>query len=287
MILPQQIDDSPHIPLAIGDVQGCRIALQRLLAKANPTSSTPLWFTGDLINRGPHSLATLRDVIALGERAITVLGNHELHLLGVAAGVQKIHAGDTLAEILEAPDAAELIDWVRHRPVAHYANGMLLVHAGVLPQWDIKQTLALAHELETALRDANWKASIGHLFGAQPERWHDALTDYERLRMIANVFTRIRFCRADGSLEFSAKGTPSHAADHLMPWFDLPNRRTCETTIVFGHWAALGLMMRDNLCGLDSGCVWGKQLSAVTLHPDPAQRIVTQVDCSPTHITFP
>ncbi len=279
MHLPQQTDDSARIPLAIGDVQGCRSALQYLLAKANPAAHTPIWFTGDLINRGTDSLGTLRDVISLAERVVTVLGNHELHLLGIAAGVRQAHAGDTLSEILEAPDAVELIDWIRHQPLAHYANGMLLVHAGVLPQWDLNQTLALARELEAALRAPNWKTHIRHLFGPQPEHWHDALRGYERLRMIANVFTRIRFCRADGSLELGTKSGPENAPTHLTPWFDVPGRRTCDTTIVFGHWAALGLMLRDNLCGLDSGCVWGKQLSAVSLHADPTKRRVTQVDC--------
>lgn len=266
--------------LAIGDVQGCYTALHRLLKKANPSPTTPLWFTGDLINRGPHSLETLRTVMALGKQAVTVLGNHELHLLAVAVGVRSERHDDTLASILAAPDAADLIDWVRHRPLAYYDNGFLLVHAGVLPQWDLTQTLELAHELETALRGPTWKAYVAHLFGHQPDHWHPKLTGYDRLRVIANAFTRIRFCSAEGQMRFDASGAPKTAPPGAMPWFEVPNRLTSDTTIVFGHWAALGLMMRATLCALDTGCVWGRRLTAVTLDANPAQRMITQVECT-------
>jgi bis(5'-nucleosyl)-tetraphosphatase (symmetrical) len=271
-------------PLAFGDVHGCRNAFHRLLAKAAPPPDAPLWFTGDLVNRGPDSLGVLRDVIALGPRAITVLGNHELHLLAIAAGVEPPRSGDTLDKIFNAPDADDLIDWIRHRPLAHYENGLLMVHAGVLPQWDVQKTLAYAHELECALRAPDWKAHIAQLRGSKPAHWDGALRGAERLRAIANALTRIRFCSADGEMELNAKGPPDMAPPGTLPWFDIPGRRTANVTVVFGHWAALGLIMRDNLCALDSGCVWGRQLSAVLLTADPRRRAVIQVDAhSPAH----
>ncbi len=269
-------------PLAFGDVQGCRDAFHRLLAKAAPPPDTPLWFTGDLINRGPDSLGVLRDVIGLGSRAITVLGNHELHLLAIAAGAEHLRSGDTLDDILTAPDSDDLIDWIRHRPLAHYENGLLMVHAGVLPQWDVQRTLACAHALECALRAPDWKTRIAPLRGSKPARWDDALKGAARLRVIANALTRIRFCSISGEMELSAKGLPDAAPPGALPWFEIPGRRTADVTIVFGHWAALGLMLRNNLCALDSGCVWGRQLSAVTLTADPRQRTVIQVDAYPS-----
>ncbi|GAM52606.1 bis(5'-nucleosyl)-tetraphosphatase, symmetrical [bacterium endosymbiont of Mortierella elongata FMR23-6] len=266
-------------PLAFGDLQGCHGAFRALLAKAAPTPNTPLWFAGDLINRGPHSLACLHDVIDFGQRAVMVLGNHELHLLAVAAGVQRIRKGDTINEILAAPDAADLIDWLRHRPLTHYQNGMLMVHAGVLPQWDLTLTLELAHELEQALRGPAWRDCIAQLSLPRLTRWHPGLTRDERLRITAHTLTHIRFCNPEGELEFNAKGGPDTAPPGYLPWFDAPDRRTAELTIVFGHWAALGLLLRDKLCALDSGCVWGKQLSALTLDPEPSQRKLIQVTC--------
>ncbi len=270
-------------PLAFGDLQGCHDAFHHLLAKAAPTPDTPLWFAGDLINRGPSSLACLRDVIEFGQRAVMVLGNHELHLLAVAAGAQRMRKGDTISEILAAPDAADLIDWLRHRPLAHYQNGMLMVHAGVLPQWDLALTLELAHEVEQALRGPNWQTCMAQLSQPTPVRWHHGLSRDERLCMIAHTLTRIRFCNSEGELEVNAKGGPDAALPGYMPWFDVPGRRTAELTVVFGHWAALGLLLRDNLCALDSGCVWGKQLSAITLNAEPSKRTLTQVACSITN----
>jgi bis(5'-nucleosyl)-tetraphosphatase (symmetrical) len=267
-------------PLAFGDLQGCQDAFHRLLALASPTPETPLWFTGDLINRGPASLPVLRDIMALGKRAITVLGNHELHLLAVAAGCARLHHGDTINDILSAPDAAELIDWVRRRPLVHYKNNTLLVHAGVLPQWDLADTLTYAHELECALRAPNWAACVAQLRGAQPNRWDAQLTGYNRLRVIANALTHLRFCTASGAMLFNAKGPPHTAAPGVMPWFDVPDRRTSEITIVCGHWSTLGVLVRNNLCALDSGCVWGRHLSAITLDADPDKRRLMQVACA-------
>ncbi|KIG07760.1 Bis(5'-nucleosyl)-tetraphosphatase, symmetrical [Burkholderia sp. MR1] len=271
--------NSRSAPLVFGDLQGCCDPYRRLIEKAAPSPETPLWFAGDLINRGPKSLETLREVIALGLRATVVLGNHDLNLLSVAAGLRKPKKGDTLDDILAAPDVDDLIDWVRHKPVAHYEDGALMVHAGVVPQWDVTMTLELAHELEGALRAPNWKSTLADLYGNEPHRWEDSLTGMDRLRVTYNALTRIRFCTAEGAMEFANNGGPDTAPPGYMPWFDAPDRRTRDVTIVFGHWAALGLMIRDDVLCLDSGCVWGNKLSAVLLTKDPAARVLTQVSC--------
>jgi bis(5'-nucleosyl)-tetraphosphatase (symmetrical) len=270
----------PHLlPLAFGDLQGCRKPFQQLLAKAAPPEGTPLWFAGDLINRGSESLATLRDIIALGDCAVPVLGNHDLHLLSVSAGIRKSKKGDTIDDILAAPDAADLLDWVRHRPIAHFDNGMLMVHAGVLPQWDAALTMELADELQRALRAPNWKETLAGLYGNEPNRWTPGVKGIERLRLTCSALTRIRFCNAEGAMDFSSSAGLNSAPPGSMPWFDVPSRKTADITVVFGHWAALGLTLRDNLIGLDSGCVWGEKLSAVRLAQNPAERTLTQVDC--------
>jgi bis(5'-nucleosyl)-tetraphosphatase (symmetrical) len=273
-----KLQSSPA-PLAFGDLQGCHSSYRELLVKAAPSPDTPLWFAGDLINRGPGSLATLREVIALGDRAVAVLGNHDLHLLSVSAGIRKAKKGDTIDEILNAPDAADLLHWVRHRPIAHYGQGMLMVHAGVLPQWDVDLTLELARDLEKALRRDNWKETLAGLYGNEPNRWSKDLKGIDRLRITCSALTRMRFCNRDGAMEFSASGGLDSAPAGFMPWFDVPGRKTDKCTVVFGHWAALGLTLRENLVGLDSGCVWGNQLSAVSLEADPARRTLTQVEC--------
>lgn len=266
-------------PFAFGDLQGCHAAFKRLLGALPLADHPPLWFAGDLVNRGPDSLATLRDVAALGTRATAVLGNHDLHLLAVAAGIRKLKGSDTLADILAAPDAQELLDWLRHRPFAHHENGMLMVHAGVLPQWDATLALELADELQRALRGPNWQETLSDLYGNEPRRWSPDLKRKERMRVAFNAFTRVRFCTPEGEMEFAANGGPASAPPGYQPWFDVPDRRTADTTLVFGHWAALGLMLRDNLVALDSGCVWGNRLSAVRLTAEPAERTVTQVEC--------
>lgn len=280
-------------PIAIGDLQGCCGALDRLLVKideadairiTNGENDAPsrLWFAGDLVNRGPASLATLRRLITLGDRAIAILGNHDLHLLAVAAGVRNTKKNDTIADILAAPDVDDLLDWVRHRPLAHFENGMLMVHAGVLPQWDVATTLSLAAEVEAGLRSADWRAFIGNLFGSGDGTvWDDALTGATRIRTISNALTRLRFCNADGVMEWKSNGGLDTALPGFMPWFDVPGRKTADVTVIFGHWAALGLITRDRLHGLDSGCVWGHALSAVRLSADPAKRDIYQVSCAP------
>ncbi|WP_423759349.1 symmetrical bis(5'-nucleosyl)-tetraphosphatase [Burkholderia sp. NLJ2] len=268
-----------HTPIAIGDIQGCHSAFRSLLEKLSPPADTQLWIAGDVVNRGPDSLAALRALVDLGPRATVVLGNHDLHLLAVSAGLRTERPGDTIGEILDAPDAEALLDWIRHRPFVHAENGMLLVHAGVLPQWDATLVLELADELQRALRAPDWRDTLQKLYGNEPNQWSPDLKKRDRMRVAFNAFTRLRFCMPDGTMEFKANGGPDSAPPGYLPWFDVPGRRTEDVTVVFGHWAALGLMLRDNVVALDSGCVWGNQLSAVRLTADPAQRTVTQVQC--------
>ena len=264
-------------PFAIGDIQGCHASLLRLLEQL--PASAPLWLTGDLVNRGPDSAATLRKVRAMGGRVRTVLGNHDIHLLAVAAGVRQAGRQDTLDDLLRAPDAHALLEWLRHQPLAIAEQGFLMVHAGVLPQWTAAEVLTLAAEIEAQLRGPDWKAFLGAIFGPGSDSWDDALRGTARHRVIINALTRIRFCTADGVMDLKTKeGTGGAPAGH-MPWFEVPHRRTRDTVLVTGHWSTLGLVLRDDLVALDTGCVWGGCLSAVRLHPDPAQRTVIQVAC--------
>ncbi|WP_428852398.1 symmetrical bis(5'-nucleosyl)-tetraphosphatase [Imbroritus primus] len=265
------------LPYAIGDLQGCHASLLRLLDRL--PANAPLWFAGDLVNRGPGSAATLRAVRSMGKRARTVLGNHDIHLLAVAAGVRKPGRQDTLDELLHAPDAEELITWLRHQPLAIADHGFLMVHAGVLPQWTTSQVLALAAEVEAQLRGPDWEGFLGRIFGPGGERWQDDLVGTERHRVIVNALTRIRFCTADGVMDLKTKEGAGGAPPGHLPWFDVPGRQTRDTVLVTGHWSTLGLVLRDNLVALDTGCVWGGCLSAVRLHLDPAQRTVEQVKC--------
>ncbi len=251
---------------AIGDVQGCYSALRRLLDKCRfDPARDRLWLVGDLVNRGPHSLAALRFVKSLGARAITLLGNHDLHLLVVAAGHVKPHSGDTLAAILRASDRDELLDWLRHRKMMHVGAGYAMVHAGLLPQWSISKALALAREVESALQSDGCDEFLRHMYGNQPDRWHDDLTGIARLRVITNVMTRLRICTVDGRMEFAHKGKPLDLPMGFIPWYSVPRRRSRGTPVIFGHWAALGLYTRSNVFALDSGCVWGHALTALRL----------------------
>jgi bis(5'-nucleosyl)-tetraphosphatase (symmetrical) len=261
---------------AIGDSQGCHSPVVALLDRIRADSSDPkLIFVGDLVNRGPNSLATLREIRALGDAAQVVLGNHDLHLLAVAHGIRTAHRSDTLDDILNAPDRDELLDWLRRQPLALLQDGYLMVHAGVLPQWSAQQTRALAHEVETVLSGPNWVDFLREMYGNAPARWDDALTGADRLRCIVNGLTRIRYCTGDGTMEFSSKEGADGVPAGYFPWFDVPGRKTEDVTVVFGHWSTLGLTMRPNLIGLDTGCVWGGKLTAVRLDT----RAVLQVDC--------
>lgn len=263
---------------AVGDLQGCAGSLDELLFQRLPADSQ-LRFVGDLVNRGPASARTLRLVRQLGERAESVLGNHDIHLLAVAAGVRKRGRSDTLDDILEAPDCDELLTWLRHRPLAIRENGFLLVHAGVLPQWTAEQTMELASEVEQALRGPNWKAFLADIFGNAAVRWDAGLRGIERHRVVVNALTRLRFCSAEGVMDLKSKEGPGGTPRGHMPWFDVPGRLTEDTTVVCGHWSTLGLVMRPNLMALDTGCVWGGKLTAARLATDPAQRSLIQVDC--------
>ena len=262
-------------PLAIGDLQGCNARLGALLHRADPDNSRPLWFAGDLVNRGPHSLAALRRLRALGDRATVVLGNHDLHLLASATGVRKTHRSDTLDDIMLADDRPALLDWVRTRPLAHLADGHLMVHAGVFPQWTPEETVALAAEVQAVLSGPDWVDFLRVMYGNTPNRWSHSLSGDDRLRTIVNGLTRMRFIDAEGGMDFAVKEGADAAPPGLTPWFDVPGRRTAEVTVIFGHWSTLGLLMRPNLLGLDTGCVWGGSLTAVSLH----DREVFQVKC--------
>ena len=262
----------------IGDVQGCCDALERLLAQIGFSPSRDrIWVLGDLINRGPESLATLRRLRGLGNAATCLLGNHDLNLLAVAHGVRQPHRGDTLAEILDAPDRALWLDWLRHQRVAVHEHGWLMVHAGVVPQWDLATTLALAGEFEQVLQSDAIGAFLTGMYGDQPARWSTALQGTERLRFVVNVLTRVRFVAADGTLDFVAKEGADAAPEGYVPWFEAAGRRTQGVPIAFGHWASLGLINRPDLLALDTGCVWGRQLTAVRV--DGGQREVIQVEC--------
>lgn len=269
--------DLHHLPYAIGDLQGCADALDRLVDRL--PADAPLRFVGDLINRGPSSARTLHTVMAWGDRARTVLGNHDIHLLAVAAGVRKSGRSDTLDDILESPDRDELLHWLRHRPLAIEENGFLLVHAGVLPQWTVGKTLELAGEVERRLQGPGWQEFVADIFGNTADRWHDGLRGIERHRVVINALTRLRFCTAEGVMDFKTKEGLGKAPEGFMPWFDAPDRHTADATVVCGHWSTLGLLMRPDVIALDTGCVWGGKLTAARLSPDPAERAVIQVEC--------
>ena len=255
---------------AIGDVQGCDRDLRALLKKLGFSADRDqLWFVGDLVNRGPGSLATLRLVRALGANAVVVLGNHDLHLLAVAHGVQRRRKSDTLDELLAASDRDALLEWLIRQPLAHAQGNDLMVHAGLVPQWDVALALRLSAEVQAALgRDP--QALFEHMYGDDPERWDEALDGAARLRFTINVFTRLRVCTADGRVDFSLKGAPPAPPSPLRPWFEHPRRRSRDTRVIFGHWSALGLVHRPGVVGLDTGCVWGGALTAFDLDRERA-----------------
>ena len=262
----------------IGDVQGCCDALDRLLAEIGFSPSRDRVFVlGDLVNRGPQSLATLRRLRGLGDAAVCLLGNHDLHLLAVAYGGRTQRRDDTLNDVLDAPDRDEWITWLRHRPMALQAHGWLMVHAGVVPQWDAATTLQLALEVEAVLRGPDVGEFLSVMYGNEPLLWTPQIEGSARLRLIINVLTRIRFCTADGTLDLASKEGAGAAPPGHYAWFDAPGRLTAGAPVAFGHWSTLGLVNRPDLLGLDTGCVWGGQLTAVRI--DGGQREVIQVRC--------
>jgi bis(5'-nucleosyl)-tetraphosphatase (symmetrical) len=263
---------------AIGDLQGCYAPLERLLdaIRFDPARDRA-WFVGDLVNRGPDSLRCLRFVKSLGACAVSVLGNHDLHLACVAEGAQKKRKRDTLDAVLDAPDRDELVRWLRSRPLMHVERGFALVHAGLLPEWSVGQALSLAREVEAALRGPEYRWLLERMYGDEPERWNDGLRGAERLRAVINAMTRLRVCDASGAMVMRFKGEPGEIAEAAWtPWFDMAGRRSRDHVVVCGHWSALGLYLRDDLLSLDSGCVWGRALTAVRLE----DRAVFSVPCS-------
>ena len=260
---------------AIGDVQGCFDELQSLLEKIGFDSTIDrLWFTGDLVNRGPKSLEVLRFVKDLADRAVTVLGNHDLHLLAVEAGVRKPRHNDTFAEILAAPDAEELLRWLRHRPLFHYerSSGYVLVHAGLPPQWNLDMAQACAREVETVLQSPGHVDFIKNMYGNEPDQWAESLSGWDRLRFITNCFTRMRYCDPDGRLALDEKGAPGTQPDNYLPWFELWDHTVEDISIIFGHWSTLGSCHQPGFYALDTGCVWGGTLTAMRLDNRP-QRV--------------
>lgn len=250
---------------AVGDIQGCAPSLKSLIKKI-PAKSKMI-FLGDLVNRGPDSLGTLRLLKQLQEekRIECILGNHDLYLLAVDAGIRKTKGLDTVQTILDAPDRAELMNWLRHRPMALSNGKILTVHAGVLPQWDMGQTIECAQEVEKALRKKNYKEFLGNMYGNTPNKWSNSLKGYERLRVITNALTRIRFCTPSGTMEFESKEGFESGPKGYIPWFKVPKRKTQEALIYFGHWSTLGLLREKNVIGLDTGCVWGGKLTAMEI----------------------
>lgn len=250
----------------VGDIQGCHAEFAQLLDMiAFEPARDRLWLVGDLVNRGPDSLSVLRHVKSLGGAATTVLGNHDLHLLIVAAGHRAPHRRDTLSPILEAPDRDELLDWLRRRPLVVREGGRLLVHAGLLPSWSPEDALMLSREVETALASSAHDDFLRHLYGDEPARWHAGLTGYDRLRVIVNACTRLRFCSADDAMNLREKRGPQHSPAGFAPWFAHPGRKSAGVTVLCGHWSALELTFAPNMMMLDSGCLWGGTLTAVRL----------------------
>lgn len=263
---------------AIGDVQGCASCLSRLLdeIKFDPTIDR-LWFVGDLVNRGPDSLGSLRLIRELEDCSVSVLGNHDLHLIAAAYGVAKVKAGDTIQHILDAHDCAELIDWLSHRPLFHVESPFCLVHAGLAPQWSIEGAMRYASEVEHLLQSNQISDFLKHMYGNEPSLWDESLYGWDRLRLITNTFTRIRYCTLEGALQMKEKLAPSESDPSLVPWFEFESRAVDSSTIVFGHWSTLGLRVNQNFISIDTGCVWGGVLTAVKLDDNNK---VFQVSCS-------
>jgi bis(5'-nucleosyl)-tetraphosphatase (symmetrical) len=264
--------------LLIGDLQGCCDPLDRLLEETDFSPSRDrLVVLGDLVNRGPASLRVLQRLAALGTSARCVLGNHDLHLLAVAHGVRRPHRSDTVQQVLDAPERAHWLDWLRRQPLALTEAGWLCVHAGLPPAWDTAQALALAAEVSTVLSGDDLPGFLATMYGNEPNRWDDGLQGADRLRFIVNALTRIRFCTADGTLELQTKEGLQATPAGLYPWFEVPGRRSAGQPVAFGHWSTLGLVNRSDLLGLDTGCVWGGRLSAARV--DGGRRELLQVQC--------
>ena len=276
----------------IGDLQGCDSALERLLSKIDFSPSRDvLFFLGDLVNRGPDSLAVLERLMRYGDAARCLLGNHDLNLLAIAHGVRQPHRKDTLTEILQSPKLPALMHWLKHQKLAILNKSVknipdsdvLMVHAGVLPAWNAIDTVAYSAEIETVLCTASpteLAVFLRDMYGDEPAVWRDDLMGTARHRVIINTLTRLRFCTAEGHMEFVTKDSASAAPAGYMPWFDVPNRATKDTTVAFGHWSTLGWLNRSDVLALDGGCVWGGCLNAVRLDESgSAAHELIHVDC--------
>ena len=264
---------------AIGDIQGCFDALMQLLDKTGFNSSRDrLWLVGDLVNRGPQSLEVLRHVKGLGDAAVVVLGNHDLHLIMQDAGYGRSNREDTLGPVLFAQDREELLQWLRSCPLFHVEHEYAMVHAGLLPTWTVARSNELAHEVQAALMADNYREFLANMWGSEPNTWSDDVRGWERLRVIVNAMTRMRFCTPEGAMDLRAKGPPDQAPAGHTPWFALPQRASNTHTVICGHWSALGFYREANLLALDSGCLWGGALTAVRLE----DRQVFQVQCEST-----
>lgn len=275
----------------VGDIQGCDSALQLILDKiAFSPSRDQLFLLGDLVNRGPNSAGVLRRLMAFGSSVRSLLGNHDLHLMALAQGLRKPHRNDTLDDILSAPDRGAMLDWLRGQSMAILTaldtHPLLMVHAGVLPCWTASQTLSLAQEVETALRGDGLNEFLQTMYGDEPSQWSDALAGAARLRVIVNALTRLRFCTANGTMEFATKDGANATPPGHYPWFDVPGRRSANVTVAFGHWSTLGWLDRPDVMALDTGCVWGGCLSAVRLGQVSGTKGLTreliQVKCQPS-----
>jgi bis(5'-nucleosyl)-tetraphosphatase (symmetrical) len=250
----------------IGDVQGCNKSLGKLLELIDfSASKDTAYFLGDLINRGPDNVGVIRRLMDMGTSAQCILGNHDLHFLAVEQDIRSIKRGDTVQDLLHAPDRLTLTHWIRHQSLALEVSDYLLVHAGVLPSWSAEQTMALAQEVESALRGPHYTEFLLEMYGNEPSIWIDQLQGFERLRVIVNVLTRMRFCTPEGQLDFNAKSGLENAPAGFMPWFDVPSRASADTKIAFGHWSTAGGIARNGVVCVDTGCVWGRELSALQI----------------------
>lgn len=272
---------------AIGDIQGCFHSFQSLLKKIqfNPAHDK-LWFVGDLVNRGSGSLSMLRWMFDHQDAIVTVLGNHDLHTLVVAEGFVNPHRSDTIQALLDAPDAPQLLGWLKNQRLAYMAHDFLMVHAGLLPQWSAEQALNLSAEVEHALQGDHYREFLKHMYGNQPAGWHDHLAGWDRLRVITNAMTRMRICSSNDEMEFKFKGEVGNIPAGYLPWFKVPHRASAQTPIVFGHWSALGLYQGDNVSALDTGCLWGGALTAMRLEDKVIFQVPCHIDDAPLDMHF-
>jgi bis(5'-nucleosyl)-tetraphosphatase (symmetrical) len=270
---------------AIGDIQGCYSAFQTLLQRIKfDAKSDQLWLVGDLINRGSGSLEVLRWCYQHRDNIQTVLGNHDLHAIAVAHGIRKPNRSDTLQPILDAPDADILLTWLRHQPLMISNGDYVMVHAGLLPQWEVNQALTYAKEVEAALQSNTYGDFLLNMYGNTPNTWHDGLRGYDRLRAITNAMTRMRVCTIEGALDFSFKGELADVPKGLIPWFDLPNRASKNQAMIVGHWSALGLYQSKNVYALDTGCLWGGKLTAMCLETKKITQVASKKKDKPQKI---